>query len=241
MSSIKSQKIIRQYVGEIPILQNTVQRLDIKTILATYIRSHGNEKVNAIDSLMLLIYNIACGRQPLYELEEWMRKTNPRMFGFSSFEQGVFSDDRFARALDKLYQVDRASLMTEIVITTVNAIHLKLNQVHNDSTSVKAFGRIPRKTKTGLELKKGKSKDHRPDLKQLVYCLSVSADGFVPIHYKTYSGNVTDDTTHIETWSTLKKIVGRTDFLYVADCKYPTGEPHISNQIKKSYIDPPDK
>ena len=222
MSSIKSQKIIRQYVGEIPILQNTVQRLDIKTILATHIRSHGNEKVNAIDSLMLLIYNIACGRQPLYELEEWTRKTNPRMFGFSSFEQGVFSDDRFARALDKLYQVDRASLMTEIVITTVNAIHLKLNQVHNDSTSVKAFGRIPRKTKTGLELKKGKSKDHRPDLKQLVYCLSVSADGFVPIHYKTYSGNVTDDTTHIETWSTLKKIVGRTDFLYVADCKVCT-------------------
>ena len=28
----------------------------------------------------------------------------------------------------------------------------------------KAYGQIPGKTKTGLELKRGKSKDHRPDL-----------------------------------------------------------------------------
>lgn len=222
MSSINSKKIVRQYVGEIPIIQNTVQRLGIKNILANHISSHGNEKVNAVDSLMLLIYNIACGRQPLYELEAWTRKMNPKMFGYTSFEQGVFSDDRFARALDKLYQADRASLITEIVIQTVKGINLKLDQVHNDSTTVKAYGRIPGKTKAGLELKKGISKDHRPDLRQLVYCLSVSADGFVPIHYKTYSGNVTDDTTHIETWNTLKHIIGRTDFLYVADCKVCT-------------------
>ena len=112
--------------------------------------------------------------------------------------------------------------MTEIVINTVKGINLKLDQVHNDSTTVKAYGRISGKTKTGLELKNGISKDHRPDLRQLVYCLSVSADGFVPVHYKTYSGNVTDDTTHIETWNSLKKIIGRADFLYVADCKVCT-------------------
>ena len=106
MSRLNSKKIVRHYVGEIPILQNMVQRLGIKNVLANHIRSHGNEKVNAVDSLMLLIYNIACGRQPLYELEEWTRKMDRRMFDYPSFEKGVFSDDRFARALDKVYQAD---------------------------------------------------------------------------------------------------------------------------------------
>ncbi|HET54891.1 MAG TPA: IS1634 family transposase [Ignavibacteria bacterium] len=222
MSSKNLKKIIRQYVGEIPILQNIANRLGIIEILSQHIPLHGNEKVSPTDSLMLLVYNITCGRQPLYELEEWVNKLNSRMFGYRSFEKGVFNDDRFARALDKLYQADRASLMTQIVVNTVKIINLKLDQIHNDSTTVKAYGKIAGTTKTGLELKRGNSKEHRPDLKQLVYCLSVSADGFVPIHYKTYSGNTTDDTTHIQTWDTLHQIIGRTNFVYVADCKVCT-------------------
>ena len=222
MSSKKSEKIIRHYVGEIPILQNIANRLGIKEILSRYIPCYGNEKVSVTDSLMLLVYNITCGRQPLYELEEWVSKMHPDMFGYTSFEKGIFNDDRFGRVLDKLYHADRASLMTEIVMNTVKTINLKLDQLHNDSTTVKAYGKISGKTNNGLELKRGNSKDHRPDLKQLVYCLTVSADGFVPIHYKTYSGNITDDTTHIETWNTLNEITGRADFIYVADCKVCT-------------------
>jgi transposase len=222
MSSTNLKKITRQYVGEIPILQNIAHQMGIREIFSNQIISHGNEKVHSVDSLMLLIYNIACGRQPLYELEQWVNKMDPRMFKYDHFGDGKFNDDRFGRALDKLYRADRASLMTEIVIKTINAFNIKLDQLHNDSTSVKAYGKIPGKTKSGLELKQGNSKDHRPDLKQLVYCLTVSADGFVPIHFKTYSGNRTDDTTHIETWEALRKLAGRDDFIYIADCKVCT-------------------
>ncbi|MCP4911889.1 MAG: IS1634 family transposase, partial [Oligoflexia bacterium] len=49
-----------------------------------------------------------------------------------------------------------------------------------------------------------------------------SADGAVPIHYKTYEGSRTDDTTHIETWNMLYKIIGNPSFLYVADSKVCT-------------------
>jgi len=222
MSSTNLKKITRQYVGEIPILQNIAHQMGIREIFSNQIISHGNEKVHSVDSLMLLIYNIACGRQPLYELEQWVNKMDPRLFKNVHFGDGSFNDDRFGRALDKLYHADRASLMTEIVIKTINVFDIKLEQFHNDSTSVKAYGKIPGKTKSGLELQQGNSKDHRPDLKQLVYCLTVSADGFVPVHFKTYSGNRTDDTTHIETWEALRKLAGRDDFVYIADCKVCT-------------------
>ncbi|GAJ24189.1 unnamed protein product, partial [marine sediment metagenome] len=98
-----------------------------------------------------------------------------------------------------------------------------------DSTTVKAYGRIPGTTKTGLKMANGKSKDHRPDLKQLLFSLTISSDGAIPVHYKTYPGNRTDDTTHIETWDVVRKIAGTSDFTYVADCK-------VCTQKQLSYI-----
>ena len=65
----------------------------------------------------------------------------------------------------------------------------------------------------------GHNKDHRPDLKQLLWILTVSADGAVPLAYRTEPGNTTDDPTHIPTWDGLVELLGRADFLYVADTK----------------------
>lgn len=99
-----------------------------------------------------------------------------------------------------------------------------MGRLHNDSTTVKAYGKIAGVTKDGLKMAKGNNKDHRPDLVHLVFSLTISSDGAVPVHYKTYPGNRTDDTTHIETWNTVKEIAGRSDFIYVADSKVCTSK-----------------
>ena len=199
-----------------------VDRLDLRSILSNHLGAHGNEKVSIIDSLIMIIFNIVTGRRPMYELSEWVGSIHPQCFGLDNLDKNVFNDDRFGRAIDKIYETERATIMTEVILSAIEKFDINLDQLHNDSTTVKAYGNIPGKTKTGLELKRGHSKDHRPDLKQLVYSLSVTADGFIPIHYKAYPGNKTDDTTHIETWNVLKKITQRSDFLYVADCKVCT-------------------
>ena len=59
------------------------------------------------------------------------------------------------------------------------------------------------------------SKDHRPDLKQLLFILTMSADGNVPVAFRCADGNTSDSRTHIETWNTLRAVAGRADFLYV--------------------------
>jgi transposase len=70
----------------------------------------------------------------------------------------------------------------------------------------------------------GHNKDHRPDLKQLLYVLTVTDDGGVPVYFTTASGNTADDRTHLETWELLRELTGRADFLYVADCKLASSE-----------------
>ena len=49
--------------------------------------------------------------------------------------------------------------------------------------------------------------------------MTVTSDGDVPIYFSSDSGNTVDDGTHVGTWDLLRELIGRADFLYVADCK----------------------
>jgi transposase len=228
--SEKSRTLKRLQVGGLPLIHAIAERMRLKEILYKYIPAHGNEEIPAVETLMLLVYNLIVGKDPLYQLQEWVESLDFRCINNEDYENVKFTDDRFGRVLNKLYLVDRASLMTELVVFFVKEFDITLERLSNDSTSIKAFGRYPGRTRTGLELKKGISKDHRPDLKQLVFSLSIAGDGAVPIHYKCYPGNVTDDTTHIETWNSLLKITGYPGFLYVADSKLCT-DGQLSNIV----------
>jgi hypothetical protein len=65
-----------------------------------------------------------------------------------------------------------------------------------------------------------------------VWILTVARDGAVPISYRTADGNTTDDPTHIPTWNRLRDLLGRPEFLYVADYKlaHRTAMDHIAGQ-----------
>lgn len=217
-----SRQLVRKHLGEMPLLQTMIRNLRFREVLQAYVKTHGNETIGAVDTLLLMVCNITCGRQPLYELPEWIDRLEHRSLGETDTDGCRFNDDRFGRALDKLFEADRASLVIDIVLRVIEATGVDVSQIHNDSTTVKTTGQMPRKTPTGLQFKPGHSKDHRPDLKQIVYNLTISADGAIPLHYKAYPGNRTDDTLHIEIWNTLSQITGRDDFLYVADSKVCT-------------------
>jgi len=222
--SKSKEKLTRKKVAAIPIIYDIIERMNLRQMLLDTVGVHGNETFYAVDTLILLIINLTLGKQPLYELEQWVQTLEPACVGHRNLPKGTINDDRFGRALDKLYNADRATLMTRLVLEVVKTFDINLDRIHNDSTTIKACGMYPGRTKQGFELKKGHSKDHRPDLKQLVYSLSICSDGAIPVHQKTYPGNRTDDTTHIETWDTLRRIKQTADFMYVADSKLCTDE-----------------
>ena len=163
-------------------------------------------------------------------IQEWVTLFAPQLFNLKPEPVDYINDDRIGRALEKLFDTDRASLMTEIVLKAVSEFDLKMDQFHNDSTSITFQGEYEdangdkKRGKETLKIARGHNKDHRPDLKQLVFDLTVTSDGAVPIHYKGYDENRTDDTTHIETWDTLKELKGSPDFIYVADSKLCASE-----------------
>jgi transposase len=44
----------------------------------------------------------------------------------------------------------------------------------------------------------------------------------VPVHFKAYDGNQTDDGIHLETWNRLRTLLQHPRFIYVTDCKLCT-------------------
>ncbi len=103
--------------------------------------------------------------------------------------------------------------------------------MHNDSTTITFHGAYQdaaqeekRQDQTRLAITWRYNKDHRPDLKQLLFILTISKDGGVPVYFQARSGNTADDQTHRATWDLLCTLAQRRDFLYVADCKLATAE-----------------
>jgi len=140
-------------------------------------------------------------------------------------EAELLNDDRVGRTLDRLFDSDRASLITTTVLGMLREFAIATDQLHNDSTTVTVTGDYPdadgrtRGGKPTPAIRQGHSKDYRPDLKQLLFILTISADGAVPIAYRVADGNTVDDLTHIPTWDKLRVLVGRPGFMYVADSK----------------------
>lgn len=128
-----------------------------------------------------------------------------------------------------MFDLDRASLLTEIVVRVIRAFHLDLSELHNGSTTVAfsgacraADGRVQRGQPT-VSITFGKNKDHRPDLRLLLWNLTATVVGMVPIHYRVYDVNTDDSPTDRDSWTTVRGPVGPPGFLYVADSK-PSSE-----------------
>jgi len=217
MNNIKIQPI---KLGALPIIHTLAGRLGLSEMLETCVPRDARELIPASQTLYAILCNVILERFPLYKIGEW------------SAERGLFqsglvthlNDDRVGRALHRLFNADRATLLTKVVLKAIEEFDLDTSCLHNDSTSITLFGKYDDVTHKAVKPKHGHNKDHRPDLKQLIFSLTVCKDGAVPLYFKVWDGNITDDKTHLRNWMALRNLLGKADFTYIADCKLCTKE-----------------
>jgi transposase len=213
-------------IEALPLVNHLLDRLRLGDLLTQHVPAGDRrQRLAPATALGVLVRNLLLARVPLYSQPAWAARAVPRLLGLLPAEVVRLTDDQVGRALDRLFDADRATLLTQVVVRAVSAFGVDLAQLHNDSTTVtftgeyrQARGRTLRGQRA-LAIGHGHNKDHRPDLKQLLFVLTVSADGAVPIHYRACDGNTEDSTTHVQTWEVLRALTGRPNFLYVADSK----------------------
>ena len=225
------QTLTSYRVGALPFLDQIIERAKVPEILRKFLVEDKRCTISPVVGIGVLLKNYLVSREPIYGVGEWARQYVPRLLGLRPSQMGSLNDDRVGRCLNRLFDADCAGLVLAITRHVIEEFGLDLSEIHNDSTTITFYGSYEgAKQESRSRGKKvpaitwGFNKDHRPDLKQLLFNLTVTADGAVPVAFGIENGNITDDQTHRGTWELLCGLVENVDFLYVADSKLATRE-----------------
>jgi transposase len=163
-------------------------------------------------SMMAAILVIARLCEPSSELhvaEDWYRKT--ALEDILGVSLDAVNDDRVYRALDALLP-HKEAIEQHLKHRLGDLFHLDYDLLLYDVTSTYFEGQALGNT----QAKRGHSRDHRPDCKQVCIALVVTKEG-MPLGYEIFDGNRTDITTVEEIVSTMERRFGRSDRVWVMD------------------------
>lgn len=214
-------------IGAMPLINRFIERLRLKSIIEKHVPIWDKrQKIQPAVCLLVLLRNILTSRLPLSRVPEWARDFDPALLGLPGDPGTYLNDDRIGRCLEALFRSDVETLITEAVVRAVEEFDIDMRQMHNDATTVSFEGQFPDATgesRFGRETHKithgYHKKDGRDDMKQLLFILTTTADGFVPVWVNIDNGNAAEVNTHIRTWNALVKINGSPRFLYIGDSK----------------------
>src|SRR5262249_53699527 len=103
-------------IGALPILNGFITRMGLEEELTLALRDSGYA-----DAILALRKNILVNRNALYAIEQWIA-----LFAVGLVARGKINDDKLARAVDRLFVADRATLQTRIVLAVMKNFDLKI-------------------------------------------------------------------------------------------------------------------
>ena len=158
---------------------------------------------------------------PMYEIADCLAPVDETSLGLTALDAAWINDDRASGALETFYQGQHKDVIFHLALRAIKYFELDCSQIRQDTTTVTFCGKyehwhVPETMTHGI------NKDHRPDLKQLVLGLSVTADGSVPLVRRVYDGNQRDDRLHNKNHRRLRNGLRSSQFIYVVDGKLAT-------------------
>ncbi|MCP4361218.1 MAG: IS1634 family transposase, partial [Chloroflexi bacterium] len=110
-----------------------------------------------------------------------------------------FNDDALGRALDELFQAGVTELFARIAEKVVQVNDIEVEFAHTDTSNFSLSGEYESEVAQEAVEKRGAiqishdySKDHRPDLKQVVVTLITSQQAAIPLWLEALDGNNSD-------------------------------------------------
>jgi transposase len=158
---------------------------------------------------VLVIARLCEPASELHLAEDWYRRT--ALEDLLGVPPERLNEDRLYRALDRLLP-HKAAIEQHLVKRLGELFDLSYDLLLYDVTSTYFEGLAERNPLA----KRGHSRDHRPDCKQVCIALVVTREG-MPLGYEVFAGNRTDVTTVEEIVETMEVRYGIADRVWVMD------------------------
>lgn len=148
---------------------------------------------NAVKAMVLNGLGFANQQLYLVPLFFQHKPTHPLMA--PGIDAQHLNDDTLGRALDTLYEYGVTELYSLVAVTAAQRLQLTPRFAHLDSTSFHVDGRYNSAEAPDahvLHITRGYSRDHRPDLNQVMLDLIVEHQAGIPLLMQPLSGNTSD-------------------------------------------------
>lgn len=211
------------------IVAGLIDEIGIVKIINNKLGIDVREKISAGTVVKsILINGLGFVSRPLYLFSQFFQdKAIEKLLG-ERIKPDYLNDDKIGRVMDELYKYGLNDIFIEVVLEVIKKFKIDLKYSHLDSTSFHLDGEYKReedKEKQEEEkiikerpifIKKGYSRDHRPDLKQCVLDLITSQDGDIPLFVRVGDGNESDKAVFGKVLVELKKQI-KFDSIMVCD------------------------
>jgi len=208
-----------------PVLGQIMREMDVAGTINRIVDTDDSQaKIDVGTFVCLIIHNLLGDVNiRLYNMDSFFEdKALPLLVPWKPYiDISEINDDRAARVLDTMWMADPQKVFSAVANESIRIHELDTSIIHGDTTS-KSFQGVFDNT-DGDELAPivtfGHNKDHRPDLKQLIFGVGTTADG-IPIMAEVTDGNESDKTLNGRWVKNLRSVLGKDiqDFLlYVAD------------------------
>ena len=173
----------------------------------------------------MIINGLGFTANPLYLSPDFFEgKAVSRLIG-EGIEAEHLNDDALGRTLEAVFSIGSTRLFSEVAFHIASRQGLFGNSAKLDTTSLKLFGEYYQVSETNgrkpPQPALGHSKDHRPDLKQVVMTLMVSGPGKLPLWFEGLNGNSQDKKSFHDTIERVRafqqQLQDSPSFLWVAD------------------------
>lgn len=200
-------------LGLVEKLNQRLPRFDIRRIVS-----------NGHAILAMVLNGLGFSNRRLYLMPQFLENKPVDLLISPNLKPKHFDDHVLGRALDEISEYGASKLFVEIAFDVALEQRLLGKSAHIDTTSFSFEGNYAEDPNGGeaVSICHGFSKDHRPDLKQVVLNMAVSGPANMPIFMEPKDGNSSDKQTLYNGIETVRRFQnqlseGFKDFLWIAD------------------------
>ena len=198
MNTVQQEELSTQKIHHLGLVMDVIDQLGITQYIDQELpldSSKGAIVTMGQRVVAMILNGLGFVSSPLYMYPEFLEdKAVARIFG-KDITAAHFNDDALGRCLDAIKDRGVDQLFAGLAYRVALNANLCGKSIHLDTTSLSLYGQYEQ-AKAGPDLAAlpmhGYSKDHRPDLKQMLVTLATTGPASLPIWMESHSGNASD-------------------------------------------------
>lgn len=220
-----TQNLQSQRLDHLGIVAGVCDEIGLVEVIDAQIGERGR-KVSVGQAVKAMILNgLGFVSRPLYLTPEFFHNKPVDLLVGESIEAEDLNDDCLGRALDALFKQGVTEVFAVVSAKALQVFGIQTKYAHLDSTSFGLHGTydseeaLDSDEPIAINITRGYSRDHRPDLKQAMVSLICANQASLPTWFRALDGNSSDSNSFGETIAAYLKQFTAEDELpvFVAD------------------------